>query len=108
MYLSPQSGLAVFLILVWVAICTYGDMLFKRAPSIASWDFTAAAVTYLLSSFVAFWTFRLQQWGWIAILWSSTSLTASLFLSVVMFGEPFTIRRRVAAALILAAIFLTE
>lgn len=103
-----NTALAIGLVLVWVGIATYGDTLFKSAPSLSSGLFLAAAGCYLVTSFFAFWTFRLQQWGWIILLWNSVSLALSLLLSVVMFGEPFTIRRRIAAVLVLAAILLTE
>jgi uncharacterized membrane protein len=99
---------AIILILLWVGIATYGDAMFKSAPSLMSGKFALAAASYLATSFFAFWTFKLQQWGWILILWNSISLALSLFLSVAMFGEPFTIRRRIAAVLVFAAILLTE
>jgi len=99
---------AVTLILPWVGIATYGDTLFKSAPSLTSGKFVAASASYFVTSFFAFWTFKLQQWGWIILLWNSLSLALSLFLSVVMFEEPFTLRRRIAAAFVLAAILLTE
>ena len=100
--------LTIVLILFWVGIATYGDTMFKSAPSLMSGKFAAAAASYLATSFFAFWTFKLQQFGWILILWNSVSLALSLFLSVAMFGEPFTMRRRIAAILVLAAILLTE
>jgi len=100
--------LTIVLILLWVGIATYGDTMFKSAPSLGSGKFVAAAASYLATSFFAFWAFRLQQFGWVLILWNSVSLALSLFLSVAIFGEPFTIRRRVAAVLVLAAVLLTE
>jgi len=100
--------LTVVLVLFWVGIGTYGDTMFKTAPSLLSSKFAAAAASYLATSFFAFWAFRLQQFGLILILWNSVSLALSLFLSVAMFGEPFTIRRRVAAVLVFAAVLLTE
>ena len=100
--------LALTLILIWVGIATYGDTLFKTATSVTSGKFVVGSATYFATSFFAFWTFKLQKFGWIILLWNSLSLALSLFLSVVMFGEPFTLRRRIAAALILAAILLTE
>jgi len=100
--------LTIILIILWVGIATYGDTMFKTAPSLRSGTFVAAAACYFATSFFAFWAFRLQQFGWVLILWNSVSLALSLFLSVAMFGEPFTIRRRVAAILVLAAIVLTE
>jgi hypothetical protein len=102
------TPLSVMLVFFWVGIATYGDTLFKSAPSLASEKFLAGAAMYLVTSFFAFWTFKLQQWGWIILLWNSLSLALSLFLSVVLFSEPFTIRRRVASLLVLAAILLTE
>jgi len=102
------NALAIGLVVLWVGIATYGDTLFKSAPSLLSAQFAAAALTYFISSFFAFWTFKLQQWGWIILLWNSLSLALSLFLSVAMFAVPFTIRRRISAALVLAAILLTE
>lgn len=104
-----ESGLmAVALIVVWVSLATYGDTLFKSAHSIASLRFVGGAMTYLLSSFLAFWGFKLKQWGWTILLWNSISLGLSLLLSVVLFGEPFTIRRKLAAALVVAALLLAE
>lgn len=102
------SLLAIALIVVWVGIATYGDTLFKSSTSLDSGRFVAASACYLATSFFAFWTFKLQQWGWIILLWNSLSLALSLALSVMVFGEPFTIRRRLAAAFVLAAILLTE
>lgn len=95
-------------ILLWVAIATYADILFKSAPSLDSARFVAAAFCYASTSFLAFYMFKLRQWGWICLLWSSAALGLSLFLSVVMFHEPFSLRRRVAAACIITAILLTE
>jgi drug/metabolite transporter (DMT)-like permease len=103
-----NNALAICLVLLWVGIATYGDTLFKGAPALSSGKFACAMLAYLATSFLAFWTFKLQQWGWIVLLWNSLSLGVSLFLSVAMFGEPFTIRRRVAAVLVLAAMLLTE
>lgn len=98
----------IFLILLWVGIATYADTLFKSANSLNSGRFIAGAAGYLVTSLFAFWTFRLQQWGWIIILWNSTSLALSLFLSVAMFGEPFTLRRKISAVFVMIAILLTE
>ena len=100
--------LSVLLVIAWVAIATYGDVLFKSSPSILSWRFLLAALSYLATSFIAFWTFRLQQWGWIILIWNGLSLALSLFLSVALFHEPFTWRRRLAACCLLAAILLTD
>ena len=103
-----NTAFAIVLILAWVGVATYGDTLFKRSPSLTSATFWRGVAVYALTSFFAFWTFRLQQWGWIILLWNSASLAVSLLLSVTMFGEAFTIRRRVSAVLILAAMLLTE
>lgn len=100
--------IAVGLILVWVGIATYADTLFKGAPVITSTQFAGGLALYITSAFLAFWTLRLQKWGWIVIIWNSASLALSLFLSVAMFSEPFTIRRRVAGALVLVAILIAE
>lgn len=100
--------MAVGIIVVWVCLATYGDTLFKSAPSIVSLRFAGGAMSYLLSSVLAFWGFKLKQWGWTILLWNSISLGLSLFLSVVLFGEPFTIRRKLATALVVAALLLAE
>jgi hypothetical protein len=99
---------AILLILIWVGIVTYCDALFKSAASMASTKFIVAASLYFGMSFLAFWTFKLKQFGWVILLWNSVSLAASLVLSVVAFREPFTIRRCAAAVLVLAAILVAE
>ncbi len=103
-----STALPIILVLAWVGIAIYGDTLFKAADALASWRFIVAAVCYSSTSFIAFYTFKMRQWGWICIMWSVTSLAVSLLLSVALYGEPFTIRRRIAAVLVLAAILLTE
>lgn len=106
--MSHSRTLSVFLILWWVGIATYGDTLFKSAPSLSSGRFWGAALMYLLTSFLAYWTFKLQQWGWAILVWNSASLSLSLFLSFVMFKEPFTHRRAVAFVLVLVAMVLAK
>lgn len=100
--------LGVSLICAWVGIAVYADVQFKAAASLHSWRFAIASICYWSTSFIAFRAFKLQQWGWICLMWSVVSLAVSLALSVALYGEPFTIRRRIAAVLILGAILLSE
>lgn len=103
-----DTAKALGLVLAWVIVAILGDMQFKASQSLASWKFVLAFVCYCSTSFIAFWTYKLQQWGWICLMWSIASLAVGLLLSIVLYGEPFTIRRRIAAALILTAILVTE
>jgi multidrug transporter EmrE-like cation transporter len=41
-------------------------------------------------------------------MWNATQLGLSLVLAVMMFHEPFTLRRRIAAVLLLAAVAIVE
>jgi multidrug transporter EmrE-like cation transporter len=95
-------------VLVWVVVAFYADVLFKRAATLGSWSFIAGCSIYTCTSVFAFYSYRLQQWGWIGLVWSSLSVMATLLSSVFLFGEPFTMQRRIAAILALAAILLTE
>jgi multidrug transporter EmrE-like cation transporter len=99
---------SVTLVIIWVALATWGDTLLKTAPRLGTIRFAVGGVIYFSCAFLAFWTYRLQGFGWVVLLWNSLSLALSLLLSVVVFQEPFTIRRRIATILVLAAILLTE
>ena len=104
----PKNTVPILLVVFWVAIGTWADTLLKQSMFLASWRFVVGATVYSSCSLLAFWTYRVQGFGWVVLFWNSLSLAVSLLLSVIMFGEPFTLRRRLAAALILAAILLTE
>lgn len=99
---------AVLMTLVWVAVCTYSDTLFKGARGEYSWRFYLGCSLYAMSGFFALWILGAQQWGWVTILWNALQLTLSLILSVAIYSEPFTIRRRVAAILLLGAILICD
>jgi multidrug transporter EmrE-like cation transporter len=96
------------LVLLWVAIATYGDVCFKTAGGFHSWRFLIGALCYLSTSIIAVTTFNRQQWGWIFIVWSCLALALGIWLSVVLYHEPFTMRRAIAAVLVVVALFLAE
>jgi len=100
--------LAAFLVLVWVAIALYADTLFKGLADFRSRRFLGGAGLYLACTFLAVWTYRLEQWGWIVIAWNAASVAGGLVMSSLLFHETFTPRRAIATALALAAIFLAE
>lgn len=101
-------SVTLLLIVLWVAIATYGDTLFKRAAGLFTPAFAAGFCCYAAASFFALATFRRQQWGWIIIFWNSISLGLSLALSVWLYREPFTVRRAIAAALLAGAMLLAN
>lgn len=97
--------ISLILVLVWVAVATFADTRFKAASGVWTFDFWIAFASYALCSFAALATFRRQSWGWIILMWNVLSLALSLVLSVVLYREPFT-RHRVVAALMLFGAFL--
>lgn len=96
------------LILGWVVLATYADMLFKGAKTWDSQRFMAGVACYAACGAFALATFKRQQWGWIILMWNICSIALSMLISVLQFNEPFTMRRAIAMALIITAIFLTE
>jgi multidrug transporter EmrE-like cation transporter len=94
-------------VLVWVVVAFYADVLFKRAATLGSWSFIAGCSIYTCTSFCLLFI-SFAAGGWIGLVWSSLSVMATLLSSVFLFGEPFTMQRRIAAILALAAILLTE
>ena len=105
---APKLTVSTLLVIFWVAVATWADALLKSTGRLGTMQFVTGACVYFCCAFLAFWTYRLQSFGWVVLLWNSMSLALSLVLSVTMFGEPFTIRRRIAAAFVLAAILLAE
>jgi multidrug transporter EmrE-like cation transporter len=108
MLFSMDQALALFLVLLWVAVATYADTQFKDAPGFLSVEFARGAVGYGATSFIAVATFKSQSWGWIFIVWSAAALALGLGLSVVLYHEPMTWRRITAASLLLMALVLAE
>lgn len=101
--------LSLGLVLAWVVVAMCADVLFKKAPSLDSWQFWCGCFIYgWPCGIAAFYSYRLQQFGWLGLMWCSVSLAASLLLSVVLFSEPFTFRRGLSAVLVLVAILLIE
>ncbi len=96
----------MILILAWTGIAIYGDTHFKAASSLLSGKFWLGFFYYSSTSFIAYWSYKLQQWGWITIMWTAANLAISLFLSVSLYNEPFTIKRKIASALVLLATIL--
>ena len=99
---------SLLLVLLWVGIATFADICFKGAGRFDTWRFGAGFLCYASTSFIAVATFNRQQWGWIVIVWNCLSLGISMYLSVTMFHERFSVRRAVASVLVLAAMFLAE
>jgi len=101
-------ALSLTVVLLWVALATYADTCFKAASSIATADFVVGAVCYFLTSFLAIAAFHRQQWGWIFIVWNCVSLALGMLLSVVLFREPFTLKRAVSSLFVFLAILLSD
>lgn len=101
-------ALSLALVLLWVAVATYGDVQFKAAPAIASRQFAFGFVSYCACSFIALETFRRQSFGWVIIAWNCLALGLGLAVAFGFFHEPMTWRRTLSAALLLAAILLVE
>ena len=100
--------ISVLAVLAWVGIAVYADMLFKRAPNLMSWVFAVGAILYASTGFLAFYVYRVQQWGWVAITWNVVALGMGLAISILFYNEPFTLRRLLASLLLLAAFFIAE
>lgn len=99
---------AILLVVAWVAVATYGDVKFKEARAVMSAEFALGFASYAASTLFALATFRVAQWGWVFIAWNLLSLALGLVLAVLVFHEPFTARRAISAALLVAAMLLTE
>ena len=84
------GSLAVVLLLV--ALATYGDLRFKAAAGVIGANFFVGLACYMLTGFLALVAFNRQQWGWVFIVWNCVSLGLGMVLSVVLFREPFTSR----------------
>jgi multidrug transporter EmrE-like cation transporter len=56
---------------------------------------------YALTAFLALIAFHRQQWGWIITVWSCFSFVLAMLLSVLLFREPFTVKRAIASAFVL-------
>jgi drug/metabolite transporter (DMT)-like permease len=97
-----------FLVLLWVVLSSIADILFKTSTIPLSWRTLTGAAIYLGCSFFAYWTFKMQSFGWVLLGFNACQVIVSLIIAMVLFGEPFTIRRGIAATLILAAMFLIE
>jgi multidrug transporter EmrE-like cation transporter len=103
-----NKWIAVLMTIVWVCIATYGDTLFKSAKGGYSWKFMLGCCVYASTGLFALWILNAQQWGWVTVLWNAIQLALSLILSVAVYSEPFTIRRRIAAILLLGAILICD
>jgi hypothetical protein len=96
------------IVFVWVALATYADICFKAAAGAFGADFFLGLLCYTLTGFLALAAFNRQQWGWVFILWNCVSLVLGMVLSVVLFREPFTIKRAAASFFVLIAILLSD
>ena len=101
-------GASITVVFLWVALATFGDIRFKAATGIATADFFVGALCYALTSFLAIVAFHRQQWGWIFIIWNCFSLLVAMLLSVVLFREPFTLKRAAASTFVVLAILLSD
>ena len=101
-------ALSLTVVFFWVALATYADTCFKAASGIVTADFFVGSLCYLLTSFLAITAFHRQQWGWIFIIWNCFSLLVAMLLSVVLFREPFTLKRAAASTFVLLAILLSD
>ena len=95
-------------VFLWVAVATYADIRFKAAAGLLSADFVLGILCYLLTGFLALVAFHKQQWGWVIIVWNCFSFILSMLLSVLLFREPFTVKRASASAFVLLAILLAD
>jgi drug/metabolite transporter (DMT)-like permease len=97
--------ISLLLVFSWVVVATFADTRFKAAAGVLTTDFWIGFASYAICSFGAIMAFRRASWGWIILIWNVLSLALSLFLSVVLYGEPLT-RHRLVAALMLFGAFL--
>lgn len=93
---------------IWVAIATAADYFFKFAPAIKSSEFLYGTMLYAICGYFAFTTFHDKSWSWVILMWNTVSLILSLILSVIVFHEPFTVRKLIAATALLIAVFMVE
>lgn len=98
--------ISLILMLAWVAVATFADTRFKAASGVWTVSFAVAFASYALTSFIALVAFRRQSWGWIILIWNTLSLALSLVLSVILYREPFTTHRLVAALMLFGSFLL--
>ena len=99
---------SIVLIIIWVAIGMFGDVFLRASQGFSTWRFVAGTALYASTSILAILTFRRQSWGWVILAWNCISIAIGMALSVIIFGERFTWKRLIAAALLTAAMFLAE
>lgn len=100
--------ISIGLIALWVCIATWADMCFKSASNLFSREFAMSLSSYIATAPLAFATFRYASWGYIFIVWSAGALLLSMAIGLLVYDEPMTTRRMIAAALVLGAIPLAE
>jgi multidrug transporter EmrE-like cation transporter len=100
-----ESFAVVFL---WVALATYADILVKASASFASIGFLIGLVCYASTAFLAVIASHQQQWGWVIIVWNCFFFVLAMLLSVLLFHEPFTLKRAAASSFVLLALFLND
>jgi multidrug transporter EmrE-like cation transporter len=96
------------IVFLWVVLATCADICFTTATRFMSADFFVGLMCYMLTAFLAVVAFHRQQWGWIIIVWSCFSFVLAMLLSVVLFREPFTLKRALASSFVLLAILLND
>jgi hypothetical protein len=102
---SLQASFAIFL---WVVLATCADILFKAAATFAGADFLVGLLCYVLTAFLAVIAFHRQLWGWVILVSNCLFLVLAMIISVVLFREPFTVKRAAASLFVLLAILLTD
>lgn len=61
---------------------------------------------YATTALLVATAFRLSQFGELFIIWEAGTVLGGLLIAALIFGEPFTTRRVLAASFALAAILL--
>src|SRR5215470_937782 len=87
---------SILLIIVWVAIGMFGDVFLRASHGFSTWRFVAGTALYGSTSILAILTFRRQSWGWVILAWNCVSIAAGMVLSIIIFGERFTLKRAIA------------
>lgn len=94
--------------IVWVGLCTYADTVLKSCKNFVSLNFLLGCSLYASSAFLAVWSLRSQQFGWVTIGWNAMQLLCSIAIASATYHEPLTFRRLLASFLLLIAVVLAK
>lgn len=87
---------------IWCGMAILADSVIKNG------SYVLGAVIYAACVLPAIYSFRNEEFGWVTVAWAAMSLLIGLLVSVVVFHEPLTGKRLLAAILAVVATVLLK